>query len=511
MASVKLRVLIYVSIKNENSKLDENTNIFYNIYRIKREELAIMENQKIQDEEKLKEAKRRNVKLYPIYKMFAWDLLFYYPIYFLFLSQNKGLSASEIVLGNAFYTIFKLIFQPFVPMIVGLLGKRKSTVLGNIFVTISILYVILAKGSLKNYIIFNLIQALGYIFKNVCEASILDECITDKEKKNTIFTKYDGKGSAYWYTFEAVSAVFTGFLFVVNAYIPMYLCFIFCIIGTILSTKFEHYEHRVKIKKEKDRSKTLKEKMDLAIQEYKFIFKSKRLRALYMFSGVLYGLLYIRASLTSSLLVEINIPDQFFGIITGIFTIFAALTTWQQHFIQKRLKNKVLTVFGLTYAWTLILSAIVIILKLDYKFTLIVTFIMLTLQNMIKGPYYTLIKRYLNSFSDKHLSTKIYAINGIVEDVGGIIISLAVSLLLEHTTTAYTSLILGIVSLILFIIILDYMKTRIGLAPEEYDKKDIEFKQKVKEPPIEQEKKQEVEIIVGINDEGNSEAKIIEN
>ena len=221
--------------------------------------------------------------------------------------------------------------------------------------------------------------------------------------------------------------------------------------------------------------------------------------------------MYIRASLTSSLLVEINIPEQFFGIITGIFTMFAALTTWQQHFIQKRLKNKVLTVFGLTYAWTLMLSAIVIILKLDYKFTLIVTFIMLTLQNMIKGPYYTLIKRYLNSFSDKHLSTKIYAINGIVEDVGGIIISLAVSLLLEHTTTAYTSLILGIVSLILFIIILDYMKTRIGLAPEEYDKKDIEFKQKVKEPPIEQEKKQEVEIIVGINDEGNSEAKIIEN
>lgn len=62
------------------------------------------------EEEKIKRAKEKNRKIFPIYKMFSWDLLFYYSISFLFLSQAKGLSASDIFLGDAFYAIFKIIF-----------------------------------------------------------------------------------------------------------------------------------------------------------------------------------------------------------------------------------------------------------------------------------------------------------------------------------------------------------------------------------------------------------------
>ena len=34
------------------------------------------------------EAKKYNRKIYPIYKMFSWDLLFYYSIIFLFLTTQ---------------------------------------------------------------------------------------------------------------------------------------------------------------------------------------------------------------------------------------------------------------------------------------------------------------------------------------------------------------------------------------------------------------------------------------
>ena len=51
--------------------------------------------------------KNLNMKLFPIYKMFAWDLLFYYAISFLFLTNVKSLSASEVVLVDvSFYTFF---------------------------------------------------------------------------------------------------------------------------------------------------------------------------------------------------------------------------------------------------------------------------------------------------------------------------------------------------------------------------------------------------------------------
>ena len=216
------------------------------------------------EEEKIKIAKQKNVKIYPIYKMFAWDLLFYYSITFLFMNQVKGISASQIFIGSASYLIFKLIFQLFAPIVINVIGKRKGTILGNIFVSISILHMILVPGSVINYIITNLIMAIGYVFKGICEATILDECVEGYEKKNSVFAKIDGRGSAYWYMFEAISSVATGFLFVINGYLPMYLCFILCIIGTLISFKFEHYEVKLKRKKEEHPIKTLMNRFDLS-------------------------------------------------------------------------------------------------------------------------------------------------------------------------------------------------------------------------------------------------------
>jgi len=55
--------------------------------------------------------RKNNLKLYPIYKMLAWDLLFYYAIAFLFLTIEKGVSASEILFAAAFFPLFRVLFQ----------------------------------------------------------------------------------------------------------------------------------------------------------------------------------------------------------------------------------------------------------------------------------------------------------------------------------------------------------------------------------------------------------------
>ena len=38
-----------------------------------------------ENSKKLSKIRRKNAKLFPIYKMFAWDLLFYYVVSFLFI------------------------------------------------------------------------------------------------------------------------------------------------------------------------------------------------------------------------------------------------------------------------------------------------------------------------------------------------------------------------------------------------------------------------------------------
>lgn len=445
-------------------------------------------------EEKIIKAKEKNVKLYPIYKMFSWDLLFYYSIIFLFLTQTKKLTSTQIVFGNAFYPIFKIAFQPFSPLVINRLGKRKSTILGNILISFSIIYIMITKGSLFNLIFTNLIMALGYILKGVCEASILDESILDKEKRNSIFSKIDGKASAYWYTFESISAMFTGFLFVINSYIPMIICLIICIIGTIISFGFKEYDINTETTINK-RKITIKDKIALNKQEYRFILKSGRLRCLFLFSFVFFGLLYIRSTLTSSILIEIGIKDKYFGMITGILTMFAAITTFNQNIFHKLLHNKLLTFFSITYSLSLVILGGVISIKTHRIIILIIAFLMMAIQNMIKGPYYTLMKRYLNSFSNERISTKIYAINTLLEDIGSTMISFFVSFLLAYTTSANTALIIGISSLGIFIIVLHYMKDRIGLKKEEYKKQDISFEASL----LNRVKKNKINILVNEN------------
>ena len=80
--------------------------------------------------------KKGNARLYPIYKMFSWDLLFFYSIEFLFYTITKKVTASEILIINGFYLLFNIIMQIPAVAITDLIGRRKSIILGNLLLAI---------------------------------------------------------------------------------------------------------------------------------------------------------------------------------------------------------------------------------------------------------------------------------------------------------------------------------------------------------------------------------------
>lgn len=424
-------------------------------------------------ENEITKAKEYNVKLYPFYKMVSWDLLFYYSIIYLFLNQVKGLSTSNILLGDSFYPLFKAMFQIPSVSIVDKLGKRNSVILGNIFIAISILVLFIFSG-LSCVILSNLILAAGFTLKGLCETSLLDECITNTEKKRSIFSSIDGKGNSLWYFFDAISAVITGFLFVINPYIPIIVCFTLCIISCILSFKFKPFEEIKSIKPTKEFSEIINN-FKQTKYAFKYIFKSNRLRNIILFAAIFQGLLGIRSTLTSSLLTDIGIPEQYFGIIFAILGIFSSISSKFQNVFHNKFRNRTLTFLSITYCLSLIISGFVTVGRLDIKIAIIIVLIMFAVQYIIKGPYYTLISRYLNSFSSPEISTKIYSANALVEGIFRFIITLFASFLLDFTTTSYSLIIIGCLFMAIFILLLDYMKTRVGLKPEEYKKSDIEF------------------------------------
>jgi len=425
-------------------------------------------------EEKIIKAKKYNSKIYPLYKMFAWDLLFYYSIIFLFLTQVKGFSASNVLFIDSFYPFFKLILQIRCVTIVELLGKRKSLILGNILITACILIVILAKG-IPAMIFSNFLMAFGYAIKSLCESSLLSDCVLDKEHPRTVFSNIDGKGSAYWYYLDAITSMSCGFFYVFNNYLPIFLCLASCIISCILCFKFIPYENPNKKTKLVGEIRSYKEYYkDLRIA-FKNIFRSNRLKALLLFSGAFAAILTVRSTIASSLFTEIGVPEQYFGVIFAILTILSGFAAKRQDYFHKKYRNEVLTYFSMTFTISMIVIGVTAIIFKDTNLKFLIILLAYALQFIIKGPYYTLQKRYLNSFSTPTMSTKIYSACTLIESIFNTTIYWISSLLLAFIPTSFAITILGCVFAIIFIFILDYMKSRIGLKPEEYDPRDIKF------------------------------------
>jgi len=413
--------------------------------------------------------KENNMKLYPKYKMFAWDLLFYYAIFYLFLTQVKGISPSQVLLIDSFYGIFRIIFQIPCVSIVDYFGKQKSLLIGNIFLSISILLLILG-NSISILIFLHLIQAIGYNLKSICEPTILADSIPKTSSYSKIYSKIDGKGSSYYYIFNAISSIATGFLYIINPYLPIIMCFIICIISTIISLSFN--EPVIETTSKNDSSTSYYKDLTFT---FKQIIKSNRIKCLLIFSLFFRGILYLFITLRSSLLVDISIPEQYFGIIIAVVQVFASISAIKQNWFHKTLKNKALSYFSLSITSAFIITGLLIICNISSMVSLIVSLTTIILVGFVKAPYFTLMQKYLNNFSNPNVNTKIFAINTLLENLGRVFLSLFGSFLLGFTTTPYALIIIGCLFFIIFVFLLDYMKTKVGLRPEEYPKEDLLF------------------------------------
>lgn len=416
--------------------------------------------------------RKNNMKIFPFYKMFAWDLLFYFAISFLFLTQVKGFTASQVLLIDSIYSFCRIISQIFCIKIVDTIGKSKALLLGNALVSISILMLILGNNFL--FLVFlHLIQAIGYNLHSLCEPTILSDSIPKSSFSSNIYSKIDGKGNSLYYIFDAISSISTGFLYVASPYLPMILCFVCCLISTIICLGFNDPVPKIKGTKEKTTG-FFDYYKDMLIT-FKQIIKSNRLKSLLIFSFCSYGVLYMFGTLRSSILVDINVPEQYFGIILAAMQIIASISAKNQNWFHKKLRNRALSWFSLSVASAFIITGLLVTCNINFTVSITCVLLTIVIVGIVKGCYYTLMSKYYNSFSNPNVNTKIFAIKSLVENLGNVILSYIASFLLGITTTSYTFIILGCILFVVFIFLLDYMKTRIGLKPEEYSKEDLVF------------------------------------
>ena len=99
------------------------------------------------------------------------------------------------------------------------------------------------------------------------------------------------------------------------------------------------------------------------------------------------------------------------------------------------------------------------------------------IHHFFRGPYWVLEDRYVTNFTNSNIRAKILSTSNLIKNIGEIVISFLGGLLLEFYNTGTSYLIIGIVGLIVILLVLKYMKKRIGLSPENYNKQDIEYEE----------------------------------
>ena len=416
--------------------------------------------------------RKQNMKIYSMYRAISMDLIFFYAIDFLFLTQVKNISASDVVLKTSFYALFMVILQIPANILIDKMGTRRCTILANIFNTIYLLMIIFAID-LKTLIIAEFFSALCFSIKDISDTTLLNMSIPETDKKGEIFSKIEGRGNKNYYYINAITSVLSGFLYTVNPYIPVIGATIIAAIATVLSAGFQEIENPNKIAEKKDISID-KYIIDLK-NSFKFIIESNRLRSLLIYSGIMWGTFCLANTYRTSLLEEIEIPATWIAIIAAIIDIASGIGSKKQLKIHKMFKNKSLSVLAFTTAIMIWLSGIIGNSNLLPNSIMILVTIFYIILNANKGIFGVLMTRYLSNFTNSNILPKIYSVNSISRNFFRMIIGFLGSYILSITNTANSLILTGIIFTIVVLSLISYMKTRTGLKPEEYKKDDIEF------------------------------------
>ena len=422
------------------------------------------------DEKRSIQMRKRNMKLYPICRALGWDYIFFYTTNFLFLTQVKNIDPADVVLIDSFYALFGIVMQIPATFIIEYLGRRRSIILAN-FLNCMYMIIIMFSKNLFNLITAELLSSLAFAIKDSAEPALLNESIPASRYKGQIFAKINQKGISNYYIINAISTILSGFFYDINPYIPISLALVTTVFLTILSKSYVEppvMQNKKRKKYDFSEFKNLKD-------SFKFILKSERLKALILFSAIVTGIFSILSTYEISLLENLDIDAKYLGIIFAILGIICGIVTKKQEKFHKKYRNRSLCLILGGLGIAIIISGISAIIATKYRMFIIFIIVAYIIRYAYKGIYHPLMDKYLRNFSNEEIDTKIFTSKNFLGSIISAIIGIFASFILDRLDIAICMIIIGLIAIILTIIMNSYMKTRVGLKPEEYSSEERKY------------------------------------
>lgn len=415
--------------------------------------------------------RKRNMKLFPTYKKISSSYLFYYTIDFLFLTQIKHISPADVVLSSSIKSLFGIFLQIPANIVVEFLGRRNSIILGNILNCIYMVMFMMC-GNLFDLTLAKFVSSFANSIKDIAEPTLLNASIPPSRYKSNIFAKINAKGRMGYYIIGAISRMVAGFLFEINGYLPIICSLAVLIIVSIISIFFIE-----PIKKQKNENSKLNIKQQVKDigEGFKFIITSERLKALILIAALIGSLLDILLNYQTSLWQEVKVPAYLIAFMAAVISLSSAYASKRQQDFHNKFRNKTIITIGLMASISTIIAGIAGLRAEQFSFLLVIIALSFIIARFAHGMFYTIIDRYFRNFTNKDIDTKIFAVKNLFVNIVSAVAGLMASFLLDKMSTAYCMIIVGTIFTIIYILMQKYMKSRVGLKPEEYSKQERKY------------------------------------
>ncbi|MEC9489141.1 MAG: MFS transporter [Halanaerobium sp.] len=385
----------------------------------------------------------KNIRRYYYYSTFA-ELLILGPIIVLYFLA-KGLSFTEVMLLQSIASICVVLFEVPTGAVADRLGRKHSLILGALLWAVSLAIYIIG-NSFFVFALAEMLFSLGATLKSGADTALIYDSLQMVEREGE-FQEIEGQARSLSLYAQAVGSIIAGFVYEVNIYLPLIISIGFMIVTILITLTFAEpaaqETHLARGRKYFDQIK----------ESGRYIFKHEKIKAVIIFSMVFFVFYRMGFWLFQPYMESVQIPVRYFGVIFFIFNLVAALTSKRVHIIMSLTKPRTLTFMAFLLIVSFVLMGFI---------TVQLGFLAILLQQVARGLYRPVTRKYLNKHIPSDMRATILSFQSLAANIAVAASYPFMGLLKDHSNIFVTHRILAALMLVMTIFTIRYMNKRLG-------------------------------------------------
>ena len=373
---------------------------------------------------------KRNKILYVLFKTITYDLLFYYTLETMFLTLVKGFSFSQVFLITSidlFFVIVLALPLNFIFKRVSILNRLR---IGTLCFFAYILIFLLTNNI---YVLCALVifKSIGNLSISINTTSLLDVIICNDKDQTS---KLEGKATAAWWVFEAVSAVVAGCFFQIDPFVSYYI-YMAMLVLAFAATFFFKINKQDNYVSSQPNIENKQPKINL-FGKYK-----KLVIAIIILAFSFWGAAEMFESGAKTFLQEIGTDSVILGWIYFAAKMFTATANLLMHHAEKKLGLKFLPVLIGVFFTSVLLMCITYFIDMSFMAKLIIVSIVVCIMYVARNPYRISMKSTMTHCFDGLALEKMFSYYFIAENLGGAIFAFIASFIVDKLNLGWALLI----------------------------------------------------------------------